>query len=145
MNITGSRIFQVVGSLAAIGVTTVIGAAPASADTPTSSYTITSGDGDTLRAIFYENADFTGHTIRYYGGSPCSTSTTDTDYSRSVVPPGWNDAISAVRDYNGCDVKLYNGGGFDTYYSYTGYVNYGSTGKYVGSVMNDRTSSFKVS
>jgi len=120
----------------------IIGAsAPASAN-----HTITyiySGDGDTLRAVFYEHANFTGKQIRYYGGSGCSSSTTDTDFSNGVMPAGWNDEISSVKDYNGCDVKLYTDGPFAGYT--TGYVNYGTGGKYVGGAFNDKTSSFKVS
>jgi hypothetical protein len=104
---------------------------------------VCSGDCDTLRAVFYEHADGSGRQLRYYGGSACSSSTTDTDFSMRVLPSGWNDIISRVSDFNGCDVKLYRDGGLGS--ALTGYVNYGSGGKYVGGTANDQTSSFTVS
>ncbi|MFD0481943.1 peptidase inhibitor family I36 protein [Kineococcus sp. GCM10028916] len=74
---------------------------------------ICSGDGDTLRARSYSGANFTGNVLSYYGSSPCTSTTTDADFSFSdLTTIGWNDAISSVRDYNGCDVKLYINTGF---------------------------------
>ncbi len=104
---------------------------------------IKSGDGDTLRAVFYEHSNFTGDKLVYKGGSACTSTTTDADYSMSVVPDGWNDKVSAVKDYNGCDVNIYVDGGFKG--AFTGYVNYGSAGKAVPSGFNDKMSSFRVS
>lgn len=104
---------------------------------------IKSGDGDTLRAVFYEHADGTGAKLKYYGGSACSATTSDADYSRGVMPTGWNDRISSIRDYNGCDVKIYKDGPFAG--DRTGYINYGSSGHAVPSGYNDKTSSFRVS
>lgn len=118
--------------------------APAAyADNSVTVTTVRSGDGDTLRAVFYENSDFSGDQLRYYGGSDCSSTTTDNDFSMSVVPDGWNDKASAIRDYHGCDVKIYFDGGFKN--THTGYLNYGSAGKPVPSGFNDEMSSFRVS
>jgi hypothetical protein len=129
------------GSAAAIAVGFVVAlSTPASA---VSSTTIYSGDGDTLRAIFYEHINFTGAQLRYYGSSPCTSTTTDADFSFSAMPTGWNDVISSVRDYNQCDVKLYMHSSFGT--PSTAYVNYGSTGKNLSTGWNDQVSSFRVS
>jgi len=116
--------------------------APASADNTDTTTIVKSGDGDTLRAVFYEHSNFTGDKLKYYGGSACSSTTTDADYSMSVVPDGWNDKVSAIKDYSGCDVKIYVGGGFKG--SATGFVNYGA-GRSVPGGFNDTMSSFKVS
>ncbi|HVH93741.1 MAG TPA: hypothetical protein VM688_02360 [Nocardioidaceae bacterium] len=136
---------SLVGRLIAIALggtfAVIFGVSPASAASGVTY--IYSGDGDTLRAVFYEHADFTGAQLKYYGGSACTSTTADADYSRGVVPNGWNDVISAVRDYNGCDVKLYMDGPFAG--RSTGYVNYGSVGRYVGYDFNDKTSSFRIS
>lgn len=117
-----------------------VGTGTASAAVP--NWTIKSGTGTTLRAIFYENSNFTGAQLAYYGSGPCTATTSDADFSLSVMPAGWNDVVSAVRDYNGCDVKLYrdiNFGGGSTVW-----VNYGG-GKTVPSGWNDVPSSFRVS
>jgi len=112
--------------------------APASAATATRA-----GSGDVLIAIFYEHADGSGRQLWYYGTRSCTSTTSDTDYAVGTMPAGWNDIISRVRDFNSCDVKLYTDGNFRG--STTGYVNYGSGGRYVGDFFNDKTSSFKVS
>jgi hypothetical protein len=104
---------------------------------------IHSGDGDTLRARFYSGANFTGNVLSYYGSSSCTSTTTDADFSYSdLTKIGWNDVISSVRDYNGCDVKLYINTGFRG--AAIGYTDYGS-GKNVPEGWNDVTSSFRVS
>jgi hypothetical protein len=117
-----------------------VGAGTASAAVP--NWTIRSGTGTTLRAVFYENSNYTGATLRYYGSGPCTSTTTDADFSLSVMPAGWNDVVSSVRDYNSCDVKLYRDNSFGG--GTTGFVNYGS-GKTVPSGWNEITSSFRVS
>ncbi len=112
-----------------------------------SNITIQSGDGDTLRAVFYEHRYFGGYALTYRGGSACSASTSDTDYSRSSMPwniwGSWNDKVSSLRDYNSCDVKLYMDTGFGG--PSTSWINAGGGGVNVPSGYNDQTSSFKIS
>ncbi|WP_447008099.1 hypothetical protein ACRAKI_17145 [Saccharothrix isguenensis] len=120
--------------------------APAAhADTPTANYELGRQYGNVHRATLTENADGSGNWIRTYGSSPCSSTTTDRDNAFGTVPPGWNDAISRVYDYNSCDTKLYLNGGANTGDTQTGWINGGSGGVYVGSNWNDRASSFALS
>lgn len=132
-------IFSLAVSLSA----SLLGAQSPAAMAADSVTTIRSGDGDTLRAIFYEHADFTGAQLRYYGGSACTATTSDADFSLGVIPSAWNDRISSIRDYNSCDVKIYKGSPFAG--DRTGYINYGTAGQAVPSGYNDTTSSFRVS
>jgi hypothetical protein len=106
---------------------------------------IRSGDGDTLRAIFYwdRGRDGAGDQLQYWGGSACSATTSDADFSLSRMPAGWNDEVSAVQDFNGCDVKLYMHDGFRT--GTSSYINFGTSGRDLTFVWNDQLSSFRVS
>lgn len=104
---------------------------------------ISSGDGDTLRAIFYEHANLGGARLTYKGGSSCSATTSDADFSMSVVPNGWNDVISSWQDFNSCDVKFYPDGPFGGIP--TPYLNAGSVGRNMPAGYNDVVSSFRVS
>jgi hypothetical protein len=110
--------------------------------------TIKSGTGTTLRAAFYDSwTTYKGDRILYYGSGNCSASTSDTDFRLAALPDGWNDRISSVEDYHGCDVNLFKdvdfGGGS------TGYVNYGEQstggGKHLFLTKNNWASSFKIS
>lgn len=106
-----------------------------------------SGDADTLRAIFYQHGNSTGAKLTYRGGSACTSTTTDNEYSASSLPwtftGHWNDQITSFRDYNSCDVKFY----MDTSFRgpSTSYVNGGTGGAAVPSGFNEQISSFRVS
>lgn len=109
---------------------------------------IKSGTGTTLRAAFYDSRyTYKGDRILYYGSGSCSASTTDTDFKLAWLPDGWNDKISSIEDYHGCDVNLFKdvdfGGGS------TGYVNYADQstggGKHLFWTKNNWASSFKIS
>jgi hypothetical protein len=115
----------------------------AHADTPTANYDLGTQFGNVHRATLAENADGSGNYIRVFGSSPCTATRSDTDNRINVVPPGWNDAISWIADFNQCDVDLYVNGG--TTGTHSGYINYGPAGKYVGSTWNERASSFTLS
>jgi len=128
---------------------TSVGAPPATASSiaakcPADANCLYSGDGDTLRAIFYENINWTGARLIYYGSSSCTTTLSDADFSKSAMPTGWNDRVSSIRDYASCDIKLYkdiNFGGAST-----GWINAGSTPGYNRPASwNDQASSFRVS
>jgi hypothetical protein len=128
---------------------TLVGAPPATALSiaaacPAGATCIYSGDGDTLRAIFYENINWTGARLMYYGSSPCTATLSDADFSKSVMPTGWNDRVSSIRDYASCDIKLYTNTNFGG--PSTAWINAGSTPGYnLPASWNDQASSFRVS
>lgn len=87
-------------------------------------------------AIFFVDANFSGSSLTFQtSGPPCSSTVT---YGLSSMPSGWNDVISSVE------------GGFDgcTWYRLWVDTNFGGASQcysndtsFVGSVMNDQTSS----
>ncbi len=104
---------------------------------------IKSGTGTTLRAAFYDSWwTYKGDRILYYGSGTCSASTTDTDFRLAWLPDGWNDKISSVEDYAGCDVNLFQNADFGG--TSTGYVHYGD-GKHLSYSRHNWASSFKIS
>ena len=123
----------------------VAGAGPATAKPGApSDFTLYSGDRDTLRVIFYQHANRGGAQLIYYGGSRCTATLDDFEYSQRVMPPNWNDEISWWQDFNSCDVKLYPDGPFQG--TPSPWMDGGSgNGRYVGDNFNDKTSSFRVS
>lgn len=125
------------------GINSCSWALPAAADTPTGNASLGTQYGSVLRAVLGQNWDGSGYAIFVYGSGACSATYSDFDYSQSVMPYSWNAAVSNVKDYNACDVKLY----WDVYFqgSSTGWINGGSTGVYVGDFWNDKTSSFRLS
>lgn len=114
---------------------------------------IRTGTGTTLRAAFYDSwLRYSGDRILYYGSGTCSATTTDTDFKLSSLPDGWNDKISSVEDYAGCDVNLFkhvDWAAEQNTVTSTGYVHYGERstggGKHLAYNRNDWTSSFKIS
>ncbi|NAZ80237.1 hypothetical protein GTR02_00175 [Kineococcus sp. R8] len=102
-----------------------------------------SGDGDTLRAKFYDGPNFTGDVLVYYGGSACTATTTDNEYTYSDLRiVGWNDRIESIQDFNSCDVKLYrdiNLGGPSAYADWT------PTGRNCVTAWRNVASGFRVS
>lgn len=110
---------------------------------------IKSGTGTTLRAAFYDSwYTYSGDRILYYGSGTCSATTTDTDFKLAYLPDGWDNKISSVEDYAGCDVNLFAEGNFGG--KSTGYVNYGEQstggGKHLNLLYyNNWASSFKIS
>jgi hypothetical protein len=108
---------------------------------------IKSGTGRTLRAAFYDSwLHYSGDRILYYGSNSCSASTTDTDFKLAALPDGWDNKISSVEDFSGCDVNLFQDVDFGTG---TGYVNYGERssggGKHLSYSRHNWASSFKIS
>lgn len=135
-----------VRALAAIAAASaLVLSASSGASAATSAVTVLkSGDGDTLRAIFYDGQNGTGDALYYYGGSACTATTTDADFSYSDLRRlGWNDRIESIKDFNGCDVNVYRDIAFVG--GSTGYVNYGSTAKNLSSAFRNLPSSFRVS
>jgi len=118
-------------------------APPALADTPVNDPPL--GSGSVLRAILAENADGSGHRITVKGTAPCTTATTNRDFTQTVMPSSWNDAVSKVYDYNACDTKLFRNDNALPSDTQTGWINAGSTGIYVGPNWNDQASSFVLS
>ncbi len=140
-----TKLLTLLGALAVSLGSVLITAAPASA---VEVKKICSGDCDTLRAVFYDSAlRYSGDRIEYYGGSPCSATNSDADFSLSVLPSGWNDRISSIEDFHSCDVNLYWDGKFKG--ESTGYVNYGDAdaggGKHLSLRWSNDASSFRVS
>ena len=115
----------------------------ANADTPVNNPVL--GTGSLLRAQLIENSDGSGHKISVYGTAACTTATTNRDYTATVMPSSWNDAVSMVRDYNHCDVMLFKNDGALTSDTHTGWIDGGSAGKSVGPTWNDQASSFVLS
>lgn len=134
--------------LRALAVTAASGAlvlaVPTAAHAAVREDVIRSGDGDTLRARFFDGQNGTGNYFEYWGSSPCTSTTTDADFSySSLVGIGWNDRVESIQDFNSCDVKLYVDINFKG--SASSYVNYGSTAKNVSSTYRNKVSSFRVS
>jgi hypothetical protein len=120
-------------------------AAPASAS-PGGSPTI--GSGDLLRAQLYEHNGGGGHVLTVKGTTVCTKEYSDreTSWKNLVDVRGvnFNDAISFIKDFNKCDVRLYKdanflGGPPSIWY------NGGGAGVYVGDPWNDEASSIEVS
>lgn len=77
-----------------------------------------------------------------YGSGNCTSSLGDSDLSLGSMPGGWNDAVSSIRDFAGCDTNLF----WDSLSGLsTGYRNYGSAGASVPSGWNDQTSAVRLS
>jgi hypothetical protein len=115
----------------------------ANADTPVNNPLL--GSGGLTRAILVENSDGSGHTITVKGTAACTSSTTNRDYTSTVMPSSWNDAVSMVKDYNQCDVMLFKNDGALSSDTHTGWINGGSSGQSVGPNWNDQASSFVLS
>jgi len=87
------------------------------------------GDGVSIMVTMYEHSNYGGATLNIYANG-C--------YGWNNIALGWNDRVSSLITYGGCDIVLYDnynlGGSFV-------YVYYPGT-SYVGSAMNDKTSSW---
>lgn len=82
------------------------------------------------------------------GSTPCTPTTGDretviSDLGNSILGSDWNDRVSAVSDYNHCDVQLWWDINFRG--SNTGFINNGSGMRFVGAVWNDEARSVVVS
>ena len=105
--------------------------------------------GSVVLARFYENKNFgpTKEAPLTMYGNPCTARTTDIEYTiadltkKYVRDTTWNDRISSLRTYNGCDAKLFEntGGGGNS----TGFIDQHSDLGGIG--WNDRTSSIRLS
>lgn len=92
-----------------------------------------------ILAIFYVDANYGGNSLVWQTGGPsCSTGVT---YGMTSMPGGWNDVISSVLGgYYGCSwYRLWQ----DNNYGGASQCYTGNT-SYVGSAMNDQTSSVYV-
>lgn len=115
----------------------------AAAGDPTGNISYGREYGPLIRAVMSEHHDGTGSTISVYGSAACTSSTSDVDISISALTKSnWNDQISAVQDFNQCDVNLFANSNFGG--ASTGYKNY-AVRLYVGDSWNDRASSFRIS
>jgi hypothetical protein len=108
---------------------------------------IKSGTGKVLRVVMFSDVldqygKGGGDRLEYWGSGNCSSTSSDMDYGRKVIPTGWNDRISAWKDYAGCDVQFFKDGGFEGKRTYV--LNAGSKGQSFGPNWNDKVSSFKV-
>jgi hypothetical protein len=115
----------------------------ANADTPVNDPPL--GSGGTIRAYLIENSDGSGHKITVRGTGNCTASRTNRDFTQTVMPSSWNDAVSMVKDYAQCDVMLFKNDNALSSDAHTGWINGGSAGKSVGPNWNDQASSFILS
>ena len=71
------------------------------------------GAGSILLGRFYDetNLDGSGAYFNVTAASGCDANA-DLDYSVGSMPSGWNDRVSSFQGYNGCQVKLWQNGGF---------------------------------
>jgi hypothetical protein len=108
----------------------------------------TVGSGSLTRVQFFEHAGFAGGVFTVRGTGQCTAELTDHDDSISYVSDAWNDQISSGKDFNNCDVQVYedvNFGG-SWYPSVSPYYrNMGSGWDATAVGWNDRISSFYVS
>jgi len=90
--------------------------------------------------IFYKDQNFQGATLSITSGGNCTSTLDDTDFTVASMPSGWNDVISSFRCYANCYCKIYENINF-------GGASYGyfPSSTFVGSAMNDRTSSITFS
>jgi hypothetical protein len=64
--------------------------------------TTTSGSGNNVIGIEYEDANFSGATLTRLSTNPgCTGPTSDVDSSISGMPHSWNDEISSFRGFGG--------------------------------------------
>jgi hypothetical protein len=101
----------------------------------------TPAQASTVIGVSYEHANYGGATLTHYVGTTgfvCTGTTSDVDASSSSMPSGWNDVVSSFRVYSGCWGKYYENSGFGG-----ASVGYQGDTSYVGSAMNDRTSSIR--
>lgn len=101
----------------------------------------TQAQAATIIAIEYEHANWVGDSlIGYvpYDNFTCTADTAVPDWEQGSMPQGWNDRVSSYRSYAGCWQKVYEHSNWrGRTYGYAG------TTSYVGSTMNDQTSSIR--
>lgn len=101
--------------------------------------------GDVRRAIMWEN-DNGGAAITNWGSTNCTARTSDMEtINNNMAAINWNDVVSAVNDFAGCDVNLFENGNFSVSLT-NGYRNFGGGSPvFVGHDANDKTSSYSIS
>lgn len=103
-------------------------ASPAGAVTARASY---------LLGMLYEHLNYGGHAIVDYQSFTCDTDSGYEAVSPTMPTSWWNDRVSSVKVFNNCGIRLW----WDHHYGQPTSAFGLSTG-YVGSGMNDETSSY---
>lgn len=97
----------------------------------------------TVVGQLYQHSNFAGAVLTQSvtpNGYVCTATTGDVDAQFASMPSGWNDVVSSFRGFSNCWVKIYENSNF-------GGASFGYAGSssFVGSAMNDRTSSVRYS
>lgn len=85
----------------------------------------------------YDGAGYSGARFTFTAPRACDNTTT-INFSRSVMPSGWNDRLSSFKSFSNCSTRIWEHGGFSGA-SYGFFVD----SWYVGDAMNDHTSSIQ--
>jgi len=87
----------------------------------------------------YDDSGRTGPYLELTASGPCD-SNADVDWEVANVGSTWNDRTSSFQGFNGCQLKVFENASF-------GGASYGpaTSTDYVGSAMNDRTTSVRFS
>lgn len=98
------------------------------------------GDGPYILAVLYDDVRFGGASLFVYNSDGCSIFKSGRKKRFPIMPGGWNDRVSSYKGtpYN-CRVKIFADGNF-TGPSHGPYLE----SDWVGSSMNDKTSSFEI-
>ena len=141
--------FNVTASMRVIGIlviTVVMTFLPVSPGKAIANRTV--GLGSLTRVQFFEHAGFAGGVFTVHGTGSCTPELTDHDDTISYVSDVWNDQISSGKDFNACDVQIYEDANFGGSFYPTAspyYKNMGSGWDASAAGWNDRISSFYVS
>ncbi|MFB9377582.1 peptidase inhibitor family I36 protein [Kineococcus gynurae] len=101
--------------------------------------TQTSAAATYLLGKFYADLNYGGAVLTVTQNAPCDTNA-DTDFTLVSMPSGWNDKISSFRTYSDCTARLFENANFNRDRAGASFGPGRFVG-YVGSAMNDRTSS----
>jgi hypothetical protein len=87
----------------------------------------------------YDDINRSGPYLELTASGPCDTNA-DVDWEVANVGSTWNDRTSSFQGFNGCQVRVFENASF-------GGASYGplTSSDYVGSAMNDRTTSVRFS
>lgn len=134
---TKIRMAFVAAAAAGLAATSVVPALATPGDPRSATY----GPGDTVRARLYEHENLTGERLTMMGTTLCTEETYDIETTwRDMRDHGWNDEVSSARDYNLCDINMFEDIGLNG--SATGLKNYTTDGRALPSGWSDRVSSF---
>ncbi|GAA4728982.1 hypothetical protein [Phytohabitans rumicis] len=93
---------------------------------------------DTVLSIHYTASNWGGSDLIWVGTSNCSTSTNNTDYEIDTMPAGWVNVITSYLTFANCWVQHWE----DTFQG-GDHVGYHGSRSYIGSTMDNRTSSLR--